>query len=126
MELGKYLLSLRQRSGLTLRQVERATGDAVSNVYLSQLETGKRTDPHPRFLVALAKVYGVPVSSMFEAAGYVDPPTPDALDVAYRQVLADPEFKFGTRMKETEPDEVAKRVIVELYERVTKKKLLTE
>lgn len=82
-----------------------------------------RRDPHPRVLVALAHVYEVPVSLLFEKAGYVDSPQPSDVDVAYKQVLADPSFKFGTRMK-GEPDEAAKRIIIELYERATGKKLL--
>lgn len=99
------------------------TNNEVSNVYLSQLETGTRTDPHPHTLMALAKAYDVPVETLYEKAGYVEAPASSDVDVAFRQVLADPNFKFGTRYK-GEYDEKAKRVIIELYERATKKKLL--
>jgi transcriptional regulator with XRE-family HTH domain len=105
--------------------VERQTQGVVSNVYLSQLENGHRKDPHPRVLVALAKAYGVPWQSMFEKAGFVDGVDSSAVDVAFEQVRADPTFKFGTRFK-GELDEAGKRVIIELYERATDKKLLTD
>lgn len=116
---------LRQLRGerYSLRDVERRTDAAVSNVYLSQLENGTRTDPHPRVLVALAKAYDVPVATLFEAAGYVDKPAPSELEVAFRQVLADRSFKFGTRADGELTDD-AKRFIIELYERATRKTLL--
>ena len=124
--LAALLRDLRRRRGLTLRQVERATGNTVSNVYLSQLETGKRADPNPRMLVALAKVYGVPTQALFEKAGYVAEPATSAIDIAYQQVLADSSFQFGTRFSGHELDEVGKRFIIELYERATGKTLLRE
>lgn len=119
---AQYLLDLRGER-YSLRDVERLSGGAVSNVYLSQLETGLRSDPNPRILVALAHLYEVPVAEMFEKAGYVDEPAESDVEIAFRQVLADPNFKFGTRYK-GKYDETAKRFIIELYERATKKRLL--
>ena len=107
----------------SLRDVEGLTGGFVSNVYLSQLETGKRTDPSPRILVALAQAYEVSPGLLFERAGYVDPPAPSDVETAFRQVLADKSFKFGTRLKGVVTDET-KRFIIELYERATGKSLL--
>lgn len=121
--LGRYLLELREAKGLSLRDVEKATDGFVSNAYLSQLEQGKRREPGPRYLTALAKVYGVPVQRLFEKAGYTDEPPPSEVDVAFRQVLADPTFQFGTRFH-GKLDESSKRVIIELYERATGKTLL--
>jgi len=120
--LAKLLQSLRG-DRYSLRDVERLTSGLVSNVYLSQLETAKRTDPHPRILVALARAYEVSPTLLFEAAGYVDAPAPSAIDTAYAQVLADRSFKFGTRVKGAVNDET-KRFIIELYERATGKSLL--
>lgn len=114
---------LRTNAGLTLRQVQALTNGVVSNVYLSQIETGKRTGPNPRFLVALAKVYGIPARVLFEFAGYVETEPRSAVEVAFEQVKADPGFQFGTRFK-GELDEESKRVIVELYEKATGKRLL--
>lgn len=121
--LGEYLRQLRTDAGLTLRQVEARTNGVVSNVYLSQIETGKRTGPNPRFLVALAKVYDVPARVLFEFAGYVEAEPTSAVEVAFEQVKADPGFQFGTRFK-GDLDEESKRVIVELYEKATGKRLL--
>jgi transcriptional regulator with XRE-family HTH domain len=123
--LAQILRRLRREQGLSLRQVQEQTGNAVSNVYLSQLETGKRRDPNPRVLVALASVYGVPSRLLFEKAGYVAGPGASAVEVAFQQVLADPTFQFGTRFH-GDLDEESKRVIIELYERATRKKLLTD
>ena len=97
----------------------------MSNVYLSQLEHGIRSDPNPRILVALAQVYGVPVSELFQAAGYVDAPTQTEIDTAFDQVVADPEFQFGTRAKGT-LDQASKKTIVRMYEHLTGKKLLPD
>ncbi len=123
--LAELLRDLRRRRGLSLREVERATEGVVSNVYLSQLETGRRSDPNPRVLVALAKAYGIPTRSLFERAGYIEAPAASAVDVAFDQVLADPHFQFGTRFK-GELDQDSKRVIIQLYEEATGKRLLDE
>ncbi len=125
--LGQHLRELREAKGLSLRQVEKATGDYVSNVYLSQLETGRRSEPNPKYLVELSKVYDVPVRLLLEKAGYLEEPTPSELDRAFAQVLADPAFQFGTRFHGgDELDESSKRAIVELYEEATKRKLLPD
>lgn len=122
--LARTLRELRAQQGLTLREVEERTGREVSNVYLSQLENGRRKDPGPRVLMALARVYQVPVTYLFEKAGYLETPAPSDVDIAFEQVLADPTFQFGTRFH-GELDQESKRVIVELYERATGKKLLS-
>ena len=123
--LADFLTQLRTSTSFSLRDVERLTDGLISNVYLSQLETGKRTDPHPRLLVALAKVYDVPWQILFEKAGFIEGPGPSAVDVAYDQVLADPSYHFGTRFP-GDLDEAGKRVIIKLYEKATKKKILLE
>jgi len=74
-ELGRLLADLRVAKGLSLRQVEEATGKAVSNAYLSQLERGKIRKPSPNLLHSLAAVYAVPYESLMEKAGYLLPST---------------------------------------------------
>ena len=71
--LGAVLADLRSAKGLSLRQVEEATGRAVSNAYLSQLENGKIKQPSPNVLHRLAEVYGVPYEALMEKAGYLPP-----------------------------------------------------
>ena len=83
-ELGEYLWTLRQACGLSLRDVEEASG--VSNAYLSQLESGKLKDtkPSPQILHSLHEAYTVrtpkntPVQSSYEQmmqlAGHISKP----------------------------------------------------
>lgn len=68
--LGSHLAALRGASGLSLREVEQATGKVVSNAYLSQLEKGKITKPSPNILHALASVYGTSYDELMSLAGY--------------------------------------------------------
>ena len=72
-ELGALLADLRRAKGLTLREVEDATGKAVSNAYLSQLENGKIQKPSPNVLQSLSRVYAVPYEALMEKAGYLLP-----------------------------------------------------
>jgi len=72
-ELGAVLADLRKAKGLSLREVEEATGKAVSNPYLSQLENGKIKKPSPNVLHSLAAVYAVPYEALMEKAGYLLP-----------------------------------------------------
>jgi len=73
VELGTLLADLRRAKGLSLRQVEEATGRTVSNAYLSQLENGRIRQPSPHVLHSLAEVYAVPYDSLMERAGYLLP-----------------------------------------------------
>jgi transcriptional regulator with XRE-family HTH domain len=76
--LGSLLADLRVSKGMSLRQVEEATGRAVSNAYLSQLEKGKIQQPSPSILHQLAGVYAVPYEALMERAGYLQPTADDA------------------------------------------------
>jgi transcriptional regulator with XRE-family HTH domain len=58
--LGALLADLRTAKGMSLREVGEATGRAVSNAYLSQLENGKINKPSPNVLHSLAEVYAIP------------------------------------------------------------------
>src|SRR5437762_14358322 len=68
--LADELRRIRAISGVSLRDVENAT--KVSNAYLSQLETGKTSNPSPQVLHTLAGFYNVPYASLIEAAGYLE------------------------------------------------------
>jgi len=67
----ELLATARKAKGVSLREVERATG--VSNAYISQMESGAVAEPSPRKLQALAKYYGVPYGTLMNACGYVLP-----------------------------------------------------
>lgn len=68
MKLQKLLAEARRAKGVSLRQVERATG--VSNAYLSQMETGQVAEPSPRKLQALAEYYGLSYDTLMNSCGY--------------------------------------------------------
>ena len=72
-QLGALLGDLRTAKGFSLREVEEATGNAVSNAYLSQLENGKIKKPSPNVLHSLSEVYAVPYEALMEKAGYLLP-----------------------------------------------------
>jgi transcriptional regulator with XRE-family HTH domain len=76
--LGGLLANLRSAKGLSLREVEEATGRAVSYAYLSQLEKGRIQQPSPSVLHQLAAVYAVPYEALMEKAGYLLPPADGA------------------------------------------------
>ena len=70
---GAYLKSVRTGAKMSLREVEIASSNEVSNAYLSQLENGKIAKPSPNILHSLAAVYGVPYGKLMERVGYVAP-----------------------------------------------------
>jgi transcriptional regulator with XRE-family HTH domain len=71
--LGQYLASIRHDRKMSLRQVEEASCKAVSNAYLSQLETGKIVQPSPNVLNTLSEIYKIDYVQLMERAGYLSP-----------------------------------------------------
>jgi transcriptional regulator with XRE-family HTH domain len=69
----KILRELRERSGLTLREVETATG--ISNAYLSQLENGKIKSPGVQMFYVLAKLYSSDAEKLLIQCGVIKPVT---------------------------------------------------
>ena len=123
---GPYLRRLRRAKGLSLKQVERAA--QVSNAYLSQIERGIRKPPHPDILKRLARTYGIPVGELLEAAGYLEGGQDRRLqrqkiERAFEHVITDPKYRYGTRLKGSALSPDAKRFIVEIYEKMTGRKL---
>jgi transcriptional regulator with XRE-family HTH domain len=68
--LGQYLQNVRLARNFSLRQVEGLTNKAVSNAYLSQIESGKVAQPSPNILHALANAYSVSYEQLMEMAGF--------------------------------------------------------
>ena len=125
MDIGPLLRKLRGET--SLREVRRLTG--ISNSYLSEIERGER-HPGTNLLKRLAALYSVDIGHLMKSAGYLDnegdePSSNEPLEIerAFQYVLADPEFRFGTRPSGPLSLE-AKRFIVEMYERFTGKTLL--
>jgi len=127
--LGEFLKSMREKRGVTLRDVENATG--LSNAYLSQLETGKRKTlklPSPDVLRRLANYFNVSMMEILQHAGYleesdIEETMEERIDKAYRHAISDPRFKSGTRITK-DPSLETKRFIVEMYEEMMEEKLL--
>lgn len=68
-ELGQALWDARKRLGLTLRQVEEASG--VSNAYLSQLENGEIRNPSPQILHKLSESLNLDYEALMQLAGHI-------------------------------------------------------
>lgn len=62
---GSGLKAARELAGLSLREVEAATG--ISNAYLSQLEGDKIRRPSVFFLAKLARLYAIPLDHIISA-----------------------------------------------------------
>jgi len=73
--LGEYLRTNRENAGFSLRQVETMTG--LSNAYISQLETGKVTNPTVATLRALARAVNVDLHALVDLAGRETDPDND-------------------------------------------------
>ena len=125
---GHFLKSLRDRQRMSLRDVEKESG--VSNAYIAQLEKGDRPAPSPDILKKLAWAYNVTVRELLLRAGYLDEPEVTAteeerIEAAFQYVLADPDYKLGTRLRGEELDTKGKRGVVITYETLTGKKILS-
>ena len=126
--LGEYLWDLRQAANMSLRDVEKESG--VSNAYIAQLEKGDRPAPSPDILKKLARAYNVTVRELLLRAGYLDEPEVTAteeqrIEAAFQYVLADPDYKLGTRLRGEDFDTKGKRGVVITYETLTGKKILS-
>jgi len=125
---GHFLKSLRDRQRMSLRDVEKESG--VSNAYIAQLEKGDRPAPSPDILKKLARAYNVTVRELLLRAGYLDEPEVTAteeerIEAAFQYVLADPDYKLGTRLRGEDLDTKGKRGVVITYETLTGKKILS-
>jgi transcriptional regulator with XRE-family HTH domain len=69
--LAKTLSQARGERGLSLRDVERATG--IRSAHLSQIETGRIARPEMALLWELAALYGLDFGALLAQAGYSPP-----------------------------------------------------
>lgn len=60
--LGQMLFVAREIKGMTVRDLEAKSG--ISNPLISQIETGKVSEPGFRTVVKLAKALGIPLDSL--------------------------------------------------------------
>ena len=125
---GYFLKSLRDKQRMSLRDVEKESG--VSNAYIAQLEKGDRPAPSPDILKKLARAYNVTVRELLLRAGYLDEQEVTAteeerIEAAFQYVMADPDYKLGTRLRGEDLDTKGKRGVVITYETLTGKKILS-
>src|SRR5512138_73272 len=119
---GHFLKGLREKQRLSLREAEKESG--VSNAYIAQIEHGDRSPPSPDILRKLAKAYKVTVRELLMRAGYLEEPEVTAteeerIEAAFQYVLADPDYKLGTRIRGEGLNIEAKRGIIIVYETLT-------
>jgi len=74
--VGAFLKDVRKARGLSLRDVEKATGGGVSNGYLSQLEGGSIASPSAAMLNRLAQAYSLDYETLLVHGGLSTPETP--------------------------------------------------
>lgn len=68
--LGAFVRRLREQAGMSLRSL--ATAAEVDATWLSRLEHGRYSAPHPAGLYRLARALEVEVAELYLAAGFGD------------------------------------------------------
>lgn len=128
--LGDFLRRLRESRNLSLRQAAREAD--ISSAYLSQVESEKRGKrkkdyfgPHPQILKKLAEVYHVTSYELMRRAGYLDDgrvyegfSEDHEMERVFDFVIHDPLLKNVFTLLD-------KRAIVNRYESITGKRLIT-
>ncbi len=72
MELGSYLIRIRNERGLSQRDLAEQCG--VSPAEISRLESGKRQKPSPTMLRAIADSMVISYPYLMQLAGYLEAP----------------------------------------------------
>lgn len=72
MELGSYLIRIRNERGLSQRDLAEQCG--VSPAEISRLESGKRQKPSPTMLRAIADSMVISYPYLLQLAGYLEAP----------------------------------------------------
>ncbi len=126
---GIFLKSLRE--GVHLTQKEAAKQSGLSAPYLAQLERGQRNPPSRAALTRLADTYQVTPQSLSEHAEYGEKRekplvSSERVEWAFRAASSDPEFSYGHRARHGTLTLDQKIWFVQLYEKSTNRRLLTE
>lgn len=126
--LGEFLKYLREKRGVSLKDVEKTTG--IPNAYLSQLETGTRKKlPPPERLRLIADYYNVTMQELLKEAGYlqekdIEETFEQRVEKAFAHIVNDPDLKSGVRIDPKQISLDVKRFVVELHGAHVKKSLL--
>jgi len=70
MSFGTYIKELRNKAGLSQRDLEKLSG--ISNAEISRMETGDRKKPSPLSIKAIAPHLGVSYDDLMQKAGYTE------------------------------------------------------
>ena len=70
MSLGNYIREKRKEKDWSQRDLSAASG--ISNAEISRLEDGKRKEPSPTVLKAIAKALNTPVDQILQEAGIIE------------------------------------------------------
>jgi len=87
MDFNKYLKQLRNRRGMTQREL--ATAANISGAEISRLESGFRQKPSPVVLKSLALALDVPYSELMRIAGYTEDKTDKPIIAAHIPDMVD-------------------------------------
>jgi len=129
-EFGRYIKKMREDARLSLREAEAIIG--ISNSYLYQIERGERNPPKLEVLRKMAGAYGISLSALMAAAHIQEPQeheqfyNEDELERAFEFVRKDKRFRFGTHMSGDSLTPEAKRFIVEMYQKLSDRKLISD
>ena len=129
-EFGRYIKKMREDARLSLREAEAIIG--ISNSYLYQIERGERNPPKLEVLRKMAGAYGISLSALMAAAHIQEPEeheqfyNEDELERAFEFVRKDKRFRFGTHMSGNSLTPEAKRFIVEMYQKLSDRKLISD
>ncbi len=75
MDLGSYLIQVRNQRGYSQRDLAEKSG--VSPAEISRVESGKRLKPSPAVLRALADTLVISYPYLMQLAGYMEEPAPE-------------------------------------------------
>jgi len=113
---GEYLQKLRKHKNVSVKEMARGTG--ISDPFLYQVESGKKSLTSPEYFNRLARYFQIDVSELLKKAGYIQEDDEETkINKAFDSILKDPQFKFGSRMR-GKYDLEAKKFIVEMYEKL--------
>lgn len=87
MSLSDYIREMRKRKDWSQRDL--ATASGISNAEISRIESGKRKEPSPSVLKAIASALNVPVEEVLQQAGVIERGKA-AVDEALKEVGSTP------------------------------------
>ncbi len=68
--IGRYIADIRNEKGISQRELAEKSG--ISNTEVSRLENGKRINPSPATLKAIANALEISYADLMKAAGYIE------------------------------------------------------